>query len=182
MLDSGRPHGRRQRPLTPQQDAESWCWLMRRDLRQPTPPALWPGSIGLVSFTAELAPHVHDLLILGYREGGGSVPGYVPDYGPWRAAFDTDPEFDPALCFIACDDQGLVGVAHCWTSAFIRDLVIHPRARRQGLASALLAHAFAAFHLRNEACVDLKVLETNHGARRLYETSGMSYVQRFTTD
>ncbi|MDB5984419.1 MAG: family acetyltransferase [Pseudomonas sp.] len=178
MLDSGRPHGRRQGHLTPHQDAEPWCWLMRRDLRQPTPPVRWPDSIRLVSFTPELAPQVHELLILGYQQGGGSVP----DYLSWRAAFDTDPEFDPALCFIACDDQGLVGVAHGWTSAFIRDVVIHPRARRQGLASALLSHAFAVFRLRGEACVDLKVLETNHGARRLYETSGMSYVQRFTTD
>jgi ribosomal protein S18 acetylase RimI-like enzyme len=178
MLDSGRPHGRRQRHLTPHQDTQSWCWLMRRDLRQPPPPVPWPDSSRLASFTPELAPQVHELLVLGYQQGGG----YVPSYESWAAGFDSDPEFDPALCFIACDDHGLVGVAHCWTSAFIRDLVIHPRARRQGLAMALLAHAFAAFHLRHEACVDLKVLETNHSARRLYETSGMSYVQRFATD
>jgi ribosomal protein S18 acetylase RimI-like enzyme len=151
---------------------------MRRDLRQPTPPALWPSGIRLASFTAELAPQIHELLVLGYREGGGSVP----DYRYWRRAFDTDPEFDPALCWIACDEQGLVGVVHAWTSAFIRDVVIHPRARRQGLGLALLNHAFAAFRLRGEACVDLKVLETNHGARRLYEASGMNYVQRFSTD
>lgn len=178
MLDSGRPHGRRQRPLTPQQDAESWCWLMRRDLRQPAPPARWPDKVRLVSFTAELAPQVHELLRLGYRQGGGSVP----DYQSWRTAFDSDPEFDPALCLIACDDQGLVGVAHAWTSAFIRDLVVHPRSRRQGLGLALLNHAFTVFRLRGEGCIDLKVLETNHGARRLYEASGMNYVQRFTTD
>jgi len=177
MLDSGSPHGRSQRHLTPHQDAESWCWLMRRDLRQPTLLLTWPNSSRLVDFTLELAPQVHELLSLGYPQGDGGVPNYES----WRAAFDTNPEFDPSLCFIACDDHGLVGVAHCWTSAFIRDLVIHPRARRQGLARALLAHAFAVFHLRGEVCVDLKVLETNHGARRLYETFGMSYV-RFTTD
>jgi ribosomal protein S18 acetylase RimI-like enzyme len=151
---------------------------MRRDLRQASPPAQWPGTSCLIGFSPELAPQVHELLVLGYQQGGGSVPGYEP----WYKAFATDPEFDPSLCLIARDAQGLIGVAQCWTSAFIKDLVVHPRARRQGLASALLTHAFEAFRLRGEACVDLKVLEDNHGARLLYETFGMSYVQRFKTD
>ncbi|MDB6143772.1 MAG: GCN5-related N-acetyltransferase [Pseudomonas sp.] len=178
MLDSGRPHGRREGHLTDHQDATSWCWLMRRNLRQPVPPTSWPGNTRLVGFHLELAAQVHELLVLGYRQGGGSVP----NYSAWRTAFDSDPEFDPSLCFVACDDHGLIGVAHCWTSAFIRDLVVHPRAQRQGVALSLLNHAFQVFHSRGEACADLKVLETNHSARRLYETSGMSYVQRFATN
>ena len=127
-----------------------------------------------MEFNAELAPSVHELLLFGC--------GNVPDYDAWSSAFFNDAEFDPNLCFIVADDQGVIGVAHCWTSAFLRDLVVHPRARRQGLARALVHHAFAVFHLRGEACLDLKVLETNDPARRLYETSGMGYVQRLATN
>ncbi|MGV8916272.1 MAG: GNAT family N-acetyltransferase [Pseudomonas sp.] len=147
---------------------------MRRDLRQPCPPPLWPCTTQLIEFNLELAPSVHQLLRLGCGE--------VSDVDTWACAFTRDAEFDPRLCFVVADDQGLIGVAQCWTSAFVRDLVIHPRARRQGLARALLHHAFAVLRQRGEACLDLKVLETNAPARRLYETSGMGYVQRFATD
>ncbi|WP_397449603.1 GNAT family N-acetyltransferase [Pseudomonas sp. NA-150] len=147
---------------------------MRRDLRQPCPPPQWPHASRLLEFNPELAPAVHQLLNLGC--------GHFPDYPSWFSAFTHDAEFDPSLCFVVADDQGLIGVAQCWTSAFIRDLVIHPRARRQGLARALLHHAFTVFRLRGEACLDLKVLETNEPARRLYETSGMGYVQRLATN
>lgn len=178
MLDSGRPHGRRQGHVITDQDTTSWCWLMRRDVRQSRLLVQWSDNHRLVGFSPELAPQVHELLVLGYRDGGGSVP----DYASWHIALNRDPEFDPSLCFVVSDGHGLVAVAQCWSSAFVRDLVVHPRARRQGLALALLKHVFHVFRLRGEACVDLKVLETNHGARRLYETSGMSYIQRFTTD
>lgn len=181
MLDSGSPHGRGPGHLiqSPQpEDSTAWCWLMRRDLRQTVAPTAWPAALRLLEFSPELAPQVHALLVLGYQQGGGSVP----DYEHWHKAFATDPEFDPSLCFIAADEHGLIGVVQCWTSAFIKDLVVVPRARRQGFARALLHHAFEAFRVRGEACVDLKVMDSNHDARRLYETSGMRYVQRFTAD
>lgn len=180
MLDSRSPYGRSPGHLIPSPLPEdsTGCWLMRRDLRQTLAPLTNPSAIRLLTLSPELAPQVHALLVLGYQQGGGSVP----DYEHWHTAFATDPEFDPSLCFIAADERGLVGVAQCWTSAFIKDLVVDPRARRQGLARALLNHAFEAFRVRGEAWVDLKVMENNHDARRLYETSGMCYVQRYTVD
>lgn len=75
-----------------------------------------------------------------------------------------------------------MAVTLCWTSAYIRDLVVHPRAQRQGLGFALLNHAFHAFRLRREGQVDLKVMENNLRARRLYERAGMHYVQRGELD
>jgi ribosomal protein S18 acetylase RimI-like enzyme len=96
----------------------------------------------------------------------------------WRERFDSDPEYDPALCFIAQDEQGIVGVAQCWTSAYIKNLVVHPRVQGQGLGRALLLHAFKVFQLRREGFVDLKVLEDNPRARRLYESAGMRVVRR----
>ncbi|WP_341522845.1 GNAT family N-acetyltransferase [Pseudomonas sp. G.S.17] len=150
------------------------CWLMRRDL-QGNHPSIAPASQQVrQGFAPEDAMQIHQLLILGYQNGGGSVT----DYPTWLRALHTDPEFDPSLCFTASDESGLVGVMHCWTSAFIKDLVVHPRARRQGTALALLNHGFHTFGLRGEGWVDLKVMENNLDARRLYEKAGMRYVQR----
>ena len=40
----------------------------------------------------------------------------------------------------ALDAQGIAGVCQCWTSAYIKDLVVHPRARGQGLHVGAGAH------------------------------------------
>ncbi|MFJ4141402.1 GNAT family N-acetyltransferase [Pseudomonas sp. NPDC089734] len=137
-----------------------------------------PSSVQLLPFTLEQAPDIHNLLALGYRDGSGSVP----DYPVWLQAFERDPEFDTERCFVARDEWGTVGIITCWTSAFIKDLVIHPRARRQGIATALLTHLFDCLHRRGEGQVDLSVMENNLSARRLYEKSGMSYVRRSPID
>lgn len=62
-------------------------------------------------------------------------------------------------------------------SAFIKDLVVHPSARRLGLGEALLRQAFLAFAARGADAVDLKVeIDNPTGARRLYERAGMKEV------
>ncbi|WP_201006099.1 GNAT family N-acetyltransferase [Pseudomonas cichorii] len=147
---------------------------MRRDLGQPVPLQHWPAPVRPLPFKLDQAPDIHCLLTLGYRDGSGSVP----DYRHWLMAFEHDPEFDTDRCFVAQDDQGPVGVITCWTSAFIKDLVVHPRARRKGVAMALLTHLFGHLRQRGEACVDLLVMENNLSARRLYEKSDMSYIRR----
>lgn len=149
-------------------------WLMRRDLGQPVAEPHWPVAIRPLPFTLDQAPAIHRLLTLGYRDGSGSVP----DYRQWLNAFEHDPEFDTGLCFVAVDDQGPAGVITCWTSAFIKDLVVHPRARRQGVAMALLTLLFSHLRQRGEPRVDLLVMENNLMARQLYEKTEMSYVRR----
>lgn len=151
-----------------------YCWLMRRDLAEVVPAIDWPTGIHLITYRPELAEAVHRLMELGYRDGGGRVPAQEL----WQQKFETDPEYDPALCFIALDGEGVVGVCQCWTSAYIKNLVVHPRAQREGLGRALLLHAFKVFQLRREGFVDLKVLEDNLRARRLYERVGMCEVRR----
>lgn len=147
---------------------------MRRDLSQDVPTIEWPNGIELTTYSAERASAVHELMQIGYREGGGRVP--APDV--WQQQFETDPEYDPALCFIASDAEGVIGLAQCWTSSYIKNLVVHPRAQGRGLGRALLLHAFKAFRDRREGFVDLKVLESNQRAQRLYEMSGMYVVRR----
>ncbi|MBX9407016.1 GNAT family N-acetyltransferase [Pseudomonas baetica] len=147
---------------------------MRHDLRADVPPIVWPQGMEIRLYHAELAPAVHHLMQLGYREGGGRVPALEQ----WQQRFETDPEYDPTLCFIAHDAEGVVGVAQCWTSAYIKNLVVHPRARGRGLGRALLLNAFKVFQQRREGFVDLKVLEDNVRAQRLYESAGMYVVRR----
>lgn len=148
--------------------------LLRRNLAEALPAITWPQGIVLNDYRPELAHAVHDLMQLGYQEGGGRVPAL----DVWQQRFETDPEYDPSLCFIALDAEGIVGVCQCWTSAFIKNLVVHPRAQGQGLGRVLLLHAFSAFQQRREGYVDLKVLEDNLRAQRLYESAGMYVVRR----
>ncbi|MGH8331027.1 MAG: GNAT family N-acetyltransferase [Pseudomonas sp.] len=147
---------------------------MRRNLAEVVPAITWPHGIVLSEYRPELAEDVHRLMELGYQQGGGRVPAL----DVWQQRFETDPEYDPSLCFIALDAEGLVGVCQCWTSAYIKNLVVHPRAQGQGLGRALLLHAFKIFQQRREGFVDLKVLEDNLRAQRLYENAGMRVIRR----
>jgi ribosomal protein S18 acetylase RimI-like enzyme len=147
---------------------------MRRDLGKDAADAHWPQGIELCTYSVEMAADVHHLMQLGYREGGGRVPAL----DAWQRQFETDPEYDPSLCLIARDAEGVVGVAQCWTSAYIKNLVVHPRMQGRGLGRALLLNAFKVFQQRREGFVDLKVLEDNRRAQHLYESAGMYVVRR----
>lgn len=180
MLDRSRTHGRSSGNLSPSANDASagHYWLMRRDLGAATADGVWPADVRQVPLTPHNAAAVHQLLVAGREHGGGRVA----DFPVWRDAFDTDPESDRALCLILEDAQGVVAVAQCWTSAFIRNLVVHPRAHRRGLGLALLNRVFATYRHRGEGHVDLKVMESNLRARRLYERAGMQYIQRHELD
>lgn len=151
-----------------------FCQLLRRDLTGALPAPQWPAAIRLDHYRDEHTAAIHRLLVLGLEQGGGD-PGPIE---PWRQQFASDAECDPNLCLVICSAMGILGVAQCWTSAYIDNLTIHPDAQGQGLGLALLLHAFEVFQQRGEAFVDLKVRESNLRARRLYERAGMVFVLR----
>ena len=111
---------------------------MRRSLADAIPEPLWPSGIRLVPFEPDRhAQKVHALLVEAYSRGGG----YVEPFAIWWPSLRDDSEYDPTLCFLAANEQDeLVGVAQCWTSAFVKDLAVDPAMRRQGLGAALLSH------------------------------------------
>jgi ribosomal protein S18 acetylase RimI-like enzyme len=150
--------------------------LMRRDLREPIEPAVWPQGIRLQAFTTEDAVAVHSLLAAAYVDGSGSVPAFAA----WWSSLANDAEFDPKLVFVAWDrGLGIVGVAQCWTGAHIKDLAVDRDWRRRGLGRALLLHTFQVFKDRNALGVTLKVHADNpSGAIRLYRAVGMRQVSR----
>ncbi len=150
------------------------CLLLRKDLRGGFPLAQWPQGVTLNPLSEALLQPVHALLSQGYAQGQGCVEPLAQ----WLHALEHDAEYDPLLCFVALRDGQVVGVAQAWTSAYLKDLVVRHDQQRQGVGSALLSHVFAVFKQRGEACVDLKVMEHNLSARRLYEQHGMTLIQR----
>jgi ribosomal protein S18 acetylase RimI-like enzyme len=148
--------------------------LLRRDLTGSLPAPQWPADTRLGHYRDELAPAIHAVLRMTQDQGGGRVAGLEQ----WRQQFVTDAEFDPTLCLVASNAEGILGVAQCWTSAFIKNLSVHPCAQGQGLGRALLLYSFQVFKQRGEPYVDLKVRESNLRARQLYESAGMVFVLR----
>jgi ribosomal protein S18 acetylase RimI-like enzyme len=141
---------------------------LRRLLDEPPASPVWPIGISLRAFTPDDAGAVHALLAQAYDNGGGSVPAFLP----WWAKLSADSEYDPALCFTAYASGTLVGTAQCWTSAYVKDLAVHPSWRRRGVATALLLHSFHVFAQRGASQVDLKVETGNGGAMTFYKSLG----------
>ncbi len=158
--------------------AQSFILRMRRDLsgviEQPVlPPGVVVNTLGIKSPKA-LVIGAHSVLEAGYWEGGGGAP----IFRYWWKALRKDKEFDPTLIFLAIDTEGVVGMAQCWRSAFVKDLAVYPRARRRGIARALMLATFCEFARRGAAHVDLKVGEENASARTLYKSLGMTLISR----
>jgi ribosomal protein S18 acetylase RimI-like enzyme len=126
------------------------------------------------TFRDDDASALHALLVHGYRHGGGSVAPFAA----WLPALTGDAEFDPELVVLAEAGDGLAAASICWTSAFVKDLVVHEDWRRRGLGEALLRRVFRTFQERGARHVDLKVEVDNAGAIRLYERVGMHAVGR----
>lgn len=151
---------------------------MRCMLERPVATPAWPPGIVLKALGPKPDPRLvqaaHAVLEAGYWEGGGGAP----NFRQWWGALRKDHEFDPALVFLAMDASGVAGMAHCWTSGFVKDLVVPSRARRRGIGRALMLAAFQEFARRGALHVDLKVREENSGAIALYESLGMRIVAR----
>jgi ribosomal protein S18 acetylase RimI-like enzyme len=135
----------------------------------------WPTGHSVVPFVPEgHAPLVHRMLDEGYRNGGGRVA----DLASWWSALSTDAEYDPSLVFLVGDRSGVpVAAAICWSSAYVKDIVVATAARRQGLGSNLLRHVFHQFRARGAGAVDLKVDAANHAAISLYRSQGMACIE-----
>jgi ribosomal protein S18 acetylase RimI-like enzyme len=133
----------------------------------------WPQGVTIRTFKASDATPLHSLLTHGYHRGGG----HVAPFGEWLPSMTGDEEYDPALWFLAEADAELAGAALCWTSAFLKDLVVHESWRDRGLGEALLRHAIATLAARGAGTVELKVHADNAPAVRLYKRIGMQVVE-----
>ncbi|WP_156342771.1 GNAT family N-acetyltransferase [Devosia sp. A16] len=139
----------------------------------PLPAVSWPDAVHLAAFDVADVKAIHTLLQHAYANGFGSV---APDWLDWWEALRADSEFDPALCFVAKAEGEVIGFCLCWTSSFVKDLVVAPEWQGRGLGAALLATAMAALRERGAGEVRLKVVTGNGGARRLYARMGFEEV------
>ena len=141
----------------------------------PTPPP------GLRAFRDGDARPLYDLLVLAYGDSGDALT--LP-FDAWRSWIVADTFFDPELVFLVEDEDGLaaaaINSAPFEDSRWVKDLVVHPRARRRGLGAALLRQAFAAYARRGIHRVGLKVDADNPThAYRLYERVGFAVDKRY---
>lgn len=145
--------------------------MLARDLEMPFPEPQWPEGITLAPFTEADAAACHKVLLRAYAEGGGNIVSSLEDW--WRDT-GSDPEFDPELVFLAKTEDGTIaGLAICWTSSFVKDIVVDPAFQRRGIGEALLLAAFAALKARGHSRIGLKLKADNtSGARRLYDRLG----------
>jgi ribosomal protein S18 acetylase RimI-like enzyme len=151
--------------------AADHCLLMRLSLQQASPSPLWPPGVTLRLFDLADAAPVYALL----RDCQADD---LLDWSIWQAQWLSNAEYDRALCLLVMDSDGLVAMVQGWTSGYLKDLVVHPRARRRGLGSALLAWALHTYCQRGEASVDLRVREDNDPARQLYQRMGWRCLRR----
>ena len=149
---------------------------MRIELASEIPEPTWPEGTYVRGFHGSDAKRLHALLEHGYRRGGGSVEAF----DVWLPALTGDSEFDPELCFVVEVGDDLAAAAICWTSAFVKDIVVHESWRRRGFGENLLRLAFRTFQARGSTRVELKVQAQNASAIRLYERVGMRTVERIS--
>ena len=152
--------------------AESLPLRFRRYLDGEIAAAAWPAGFSCRTLEPADVPAMHSLMQLDDMHGPD-----LPGMAAWWSKLSQDSEFDAALCFVVVDASGRIGgVAQCWTSAFLKDLAVHPDYRRRGIGLNLLRHVFSAFQARGAPHLDLKVDAGNAPAIRLYERAGMRRV------
>lgn len=118
--------------------------------------------------------------------------GYVEmpfeeDFEGWLRYWQSDPEFDPSLWFLAMDGDTIAGISLCKPSltgypemGWVGTLGVTRPYRRMGVGMALLRHSFHEFYKRGKKQVGLGVDASNlTGAVRLYEQAGMRSLVRF---
>jgi GNAT superfamily N-acetyltransferase len=97
----------------------------------------------------------------------------VPD-APWRD--DDEDDFAPDLVLLA-DADGAIALSKRGSRVWFVDvLYVRPDARGRGIGTELIRAAVE--HVGPDAVLELEVLESNGGARRLYERLGFRTVER----
>lgn len=143
--------------------------LLHRPMALPEPPVRLPQGVTLARIEAADSGAVHKLMQRAYSSGFGTVPDNLLD---WWESLVTDSEFDRNLAIVARAGNDVVGFCLCWTSSFVKDLVVDTGWRNRGIGSALLSAAIAALRARGAQELSLKVDIYNGTAQRLYRSFG----------
>ncbi len=124
-----------------------------------------------------------------FRDHWGYVEQpFETEYQRWLHFIENDEQFDPALWFLAVENDEIVDVSSCRAKsnedpdmAWVNTLGVRKPWRRRGVALALLHHTFREFYKRDKLSVGLGVDSASlTGATRLYEKAGMHTMRQFT--
>jgi GNAT superfamily N-acetyltransferase len=157
-------------------------WRMEIEMTSPPDQPAWPA--GITVRTMQLgrdARVVHATIEEAFADHWGHVPRSFAD---WEQTVLQSDGFDPALTFIADDDNEVAGVAvgRYRDIAWVWQLAVRSAWRKRGLGLALLLHSFNAFYERGNRAVGLGVdSQSLTGATRLYEKAGMRVTRRYDT-
>ena len=165
---------------------------MRIEMDAPPPDPVWPEGIS-VRTLRNLGDDFH-AAYLANDEAFKDHWGHLPiSFDKWLHWVESDPDFDQTLYFLAVTDgpdgEEIAGVCFCRPKTtedpgmgWIEDLSVRREWRRQGIAVALLNHAFGEFWRRGQQRVGLGVDATSlTGATELYEKVGMHAYRRYDT-
>jgi ribosomal protein S18 acetylase RimI-like enzyme len=147
---------------------------MRRPLDAPIAPAPLPPGVTLRPFDIDTGRECRDLMNRVYAEGFGDPHAFHE----WWTWVTTDADYSAEMMFVAVSDNTVIGFCHCWTGAFVKDIVVDRYFRAQGIASALLTMALVACKDLGAPYVDLKTDVENIKAQSLYQRLGFEIVER----
>lgn len=144
---------------------------------------VWPESITVRSMQAGREERaVVEAVRDAFRDHWGFVESpFEDEFARWKHLMEVNPDFDPALWFLALDGEQIAGFSLCWPKThdeiemgWVGTLGVRRPWRRQGLALALLQHSFLEFWKRGKLKVGLGVdAQSLTGATRLYQRAGM---------
>jgi mycothiol synthase len=154
-------------------------YVMEIDLEE-SPVSHWPTGIMVRTFVPgqdeRAAYEAHED---AFRDHWGRPRGTFEHF----LSMTQQPDFDPALWFIAQNRDEIVGVTLAKTVAgrgWIDVVGVRRPWRGRGLALAMLQHTFAAFYERGVQNVGLSVdAESLTGAPRVYYRAGMRVTQGY---
>lgn len=166
-------------------------WRMVIDLDEPPTPVTWPAGIQVATYaeTKDLTA-VYRATNDAFRDHWGHVE--QPEEAGvqrWQHWTENDPQFDPALWFLAMEGDEIAGVSLCRPCSYdnpdmgwVNTLGVRREWRRQGLGLTLLQHSFVELYKRGQRRVGLGVDAANiTGATRLYEKAGMAVARQYDT-
>ena len=164
-------------------------YMMIIDLDRDIPEPVWPDGLEI----RPLVRHQDErAVVIAFNEALEDHWGHYDSpvdemLKQWNHWFDNDPGFDPTLWFVIWDGDQVAGSALCLAKSsedpamgWVDVLGVRRPWRRNGLALALLHHAFRAFKERGSRRAGLDVDASNlTGALRLYERAGMHVDRQF---
>jgi ribosomal protein S18 acetylase RimI-like enzyme len=158
------------------------------EMNEPPPEPVWPSSVRVRTFlSGEDDVSAVEAMRAVFRDHWGYVETPLEDdLAEWRHWIYEDEDFDTDLWFLAEQDGSIIGFCQCYPVAgedpdrgLVDELGVLRGHRGRGIATALLLHAFRAFHRRGKRSVELGVdAENLTGATKLYEKVGMRTIGR----